>query len=97
MTFEFECKHCHRGLYRKLDELRSEPRLTCPGCGAVANAESLTVAIDGLIARMAELRQDFRLDLALRTDDLPAPHGFDADYTLPEEDGSEGKDPAEPE
>ena len=39
---------------------------------------------------MAELRETFRFDIHLMTDNLPAPHGFDEAYTLPED----SEDPA---
>lgn len=86
MDLLFECKTCHVDIERPLETLRDDG-IECPKCGQRAESDLLSALVERTMAladTMASMRADFRFEVLLETDDLPAPHGFDADYTLPE-------------
>ena len=75
------CKHCDSE-----HVLTQAGSLDCPGCGRnTGSSEALLAARAALADEMARLRSDWRFEVLLETDDLPAPHGYDAEYILPED------------
>jgi len=102
MMIDLSCQKCEASFeVDASDVMEGNERIKCPNCDAKAPqnlVDDLGNAMSELCKAIAALRARFGVELALETDDLPAPYDAEADEE--EEDEDEGDedllDDAEP-